>query len=85
MSTRVDDSFQGGILITPSDTVNIVFPVGTPYGRAIYVDVTGDITALMADGSTLTFSDVTGGIFHKIGVKRINSTGTTATGIKVMY
>ncbi len=85
MSTRVDESYQGGVAVTPSDTVNITFPTGTPYGRAIYVDVTGDVAALMADGTTVTFADVAAGVFHKIGVKRINSTGTTATGIKVMY
>ncbi|MCM3703795.1 hypothetical protein [Paenibacillus macerans] len=85
MSTRVDESYQGGVVVTPSDTVNITFPIGTPYGRSVYVDVAGDVSAVLADGSGMIFTNLAAGVFHKIGVIRINSTGTTATGIKVMY
>lgn len=82
---RVDSSYQGGIQITPSDNVNISFPTGTPYGRAVYVDVAGDVSVKMADGSNVIFKSLAAGVFHKISVIRINSTGTAATGIKVMY
>lgn len=85
MSMRIDESYQGGVVVTPSDTTKITFPTGTPYGRAVYLDGAGNVSALMADGSTLTFTGLAAGVFHKIGVQRINSTGTTATGIKVMY
>jgi hypothetical protein len=85
MSTRVDDSYQGGIDVTPSDTENIQFPTGITYGRAVYVSETGNVSAVLADGSELLFTFMTAGVFHKISVVRINSTGTTATGIKVMY
>lgn len=66
--------------VTPSDTV---FQAdGTC--RALYVGVTGNITVLMASGTTQLFSNVPVGIFP-IQVQRVNSTGTTATNIVALY
>ena len=81
---RIDDSYQGGVAVTPSDTVSINFPSGTQYSKGIYVGVTGDVTALMASGETLTFKDLPIGI-HRLSVQRINSTGTVATNILALY
>lgn len=83
---RVDESYQGGVEVTPSDTVNITFPSGTTFSRAIAIDTAGTISAVMADGSVLDFTEnqLTAGI-QKLAVKRINSTGTTATGIIALY
>jgi len=81
---RIDDSYQGGVAVTPSDTVNITFPSGTQYSKGIYVGVTGDVVALMADGSTLTFKSLAVGE-HRFSVKRINATSTTATNILALY
>lgn len=81
---RVDDSYQGGVTVTPSDTVNITFPSGTQYSKGIFIGVAGDVTALMADGTTLTFKAMTAGE-HRMSVKRINSTSTTATNILALY
>jgi hypothetical protein len=64
------------IAITPSDTVNISAPV-----RAIYVGVTGNVTVFTWEQSTILFTAVPAGALIPIGCLRINSTGTTASGI----
>lgn len=81
-----DESYKGGVVVTPSDTVNINFPAGTVHSRAITIGTAGDISVLMADGSTLNFSasELPAGL-HKLAVKRVNATGTTATQIKALY
>lgn len=83
---RVDDSYQGGVAVTTSDTNNITFPSGTNFSRAIAIDTAGTISAVMADGSVLSFTadQLPAGI-HKLAVKRVNATGTTATGIIALY
>lgn len=82
----VDESYKGGVAVTPSDTVNITFPSGTNYSRAIAIATAGTVSAVMSDGSVLAFTaaQLPAGI-HKLAVKRINSTGTTATGIIALY
>ncbi|OPG91340.1 hypothetical protein B2I21_35160 [Chryseobacterium mucoviscidosis] len=85
MAQRVDDVLTGGVTVVPDDEVNIVFPSGTTCSKAVYVDGTGDIAAVMADGSELLFNDLAVGVFHRLSVVRIFNTGTTATGIKVLY
>ena len=74
-SIRTDftDPSPGAVAITPSDTVAISIAA-----RAIYVGGTGDIAAVMADGSEVTFVAVPVGIFP-IQVQRIDATNTTAT------
>lgn len=61
-------------VVTKSDTVNL----GTN-SVAIYVGGVGDVTVLMVDGSTATFSAVPTGTLLPIQVQRVNSTGTTAS------
>lgn len=85
MAQRVDDVLTGGLIVTPSDTVSLTFPRGTTCSKAVYVDGAGDVSAMMADGSELTFDNLAAGVFHRLSVVRIFSTGTTATGIKVLY
>ncbi|KWX71620.1 hypothetical protein AMQ84_27245 [Paenibacillus riograndensis] len=77
-------TYTGGVAVTPSDTLSITYPTGTPYSRAIYVGVSGDVTALMADGSTVLFKAAPVGHLY-IAVKRINATNTTATNIVALY
>ncbi|MCP1134332.1 hypothetical protein NKT34_13590 [Paenibacillus polysaccharolyticus] len=81
----MDDVLTGGIEVTPSNTVNLTFPNGTTSSKAIYLDVSGNVSAVMEDGNSLTFTGLAAGVFHRMSVRRINSTGTTATGIKAMY
>lgn len=82
---RVDGSHQGGVAVTPSDTVNITFPSGTSFSRAIRVNVAGTISLLMADGSTVTLANLAADFDHPYAIKRVNATGTTATGITAFY
>ena len=63
--------------ITPSDTLDL-----TNATRGIYVGGSGDITCIMAsDSSSVTFSSVNTGSILPIRVKRVESTGTTATNL----
>lgn len=62
--------------ITPSDATNL-----TTRTRGIYVGVSGNVSALMEDGTTVTFTGMAAGIIHPIRVRRINLTATTATSI----
>lgn len=75
---------QGFVAITPSDTVNIAENAQGEFPGAIYVGVTGDISVVGADGSEVTFENVPVG-WHPIRVRRINSTGTTASAIVGIY
>lgn len=50
--------------------------------RALYVGGAGDVTVVMAGtGTAITFAGVGAGTWLPIRVKRVNSTGTTATNI----
>lgn len=79
-----EDSFgnYAGGLTSPVTTGEVVAPHNaneqTFVSRAIYVGVSGDVTCLMADGTTLLFKALPVGI-HPIRAKRVNATGTTAT------
>ena len=64
----------GGVAITPSNT-------GTHEYEGLFIGVGGDIKVDMVDGSTPTFLNVGNGMFLPIAVKRVYSTGTTATNI----
>lgn len=85
MTMRISKTYYGSIDVTPSDTDNILFPSGTTYGLGVYIGVSGDLSVIMGDGTTSVFDNLAAGYFHDISVQRINSTNTTATGIKVLY
>jgi len=58
----------------------------TQYGekmRGIYVAVTGDVSFIALDGSTVTLIGLVAGVIHPIWSLQINSALTTATGIMV--
>jgi hypothetical protein len=62
-----------------SDTVDL-----TPYPEALYIGVTGDVKVDMVNGQTVTFKA------HPVGyllasVRRVYSTGTTATNILGLF
>lgn len=61
-----------------SDTVDL-----TNEGLYLYVGGSGNIKITTADGSTFTMIGVVAGVWHKIIIKRVWSTGTTATNILV--
>jgi len=60
-------------VVTPSDTIALA-----KEAAALYVGVSGNISLLMPSGDSATFTAVPVGFFP-VKVKRVNSTGTTAT------
>ena len=74
----VQEYFRGGYNITPSDTDTI------RETRALYIGGFGDLKVDMADGSTVTFTGIDAGLYG-FAVKRIYSTGSTATNIVALY
>lgn len=70
--------------VTPSNTVDLSL-----YAKALFVGVAGDITLVpagdsSASGTGILFSNVPVGWFP-VQVRRVNSTGTTATNIVAVY
>jgi hypothetical protein len=53
--------------------------------RALFVGGAGNLVAVMAGGTTVTFTGVVAGSILPIRVTRVNSTNTTATNIVSIY
>lgn len=62
--------------ITPSDSVDL--PSVT---RGVYVGGDGNVVAVSEAGVAVTFENVSAGAILPIRARRINATGTTATGL----
>jgi len=62
--------------VTPNDSTDL-----TTVAQGLYIGGAGDLKVDMADSGTVTFSALPAGIFLPIIVKRVYSTGTTATNI----
>jgi hypothetical protein len=67
------------VTITASDTVNLL-----ENPRAIHCDVGGTAVLVGADDVAISFV-LSAGSGYPYQPKRINSTGTTATGLKALY
>ena len=71
---------RDGGAVTPSDTTSLpVVP------RAVYVGVTGDVSAVLAGGQTVIFQGVQAGTLLPVRMMRVNATGTTAGGIVALW
>lgn len=82
VTVGADFPANGGEAVVPDDTTKL-----THVSRAIYVGVSGNVCALMRDGTTVTFLSMAIG-WHPIRVQRINLTtpvATTATNIISVY
>lgn len=66
----------GAVSVTPSDATTYDPPL-----RGIYLNATGSISIVFADGSTFSGSPIPGLLHPFCGVYKVMSTGTTATGI----
>jgi len=64
--------------VTPSDTVDL-----TKVARGIKIGVAGTLKVLCGGSEAVTLTNLAVGVFHNIAVRRVYSTGTTATGIQV--
>lgn len=49
--------------------------------RGLYVAVSGDVSVVDMSGNTTVIASLSAGAFHPLIVKRVNATGTTATGL----
>ncbi|OCT12632.1 hypothetical protein A8709_33010 [Paenibacillus pectinilyticus] len=85
MSQLIDPSSSGAVVVTKSDTIDIVYPSGIKRSKGIYVGVTGDLNLVLASGVTVLFKAVAAGVVHPISVKRVMSASTTATDIVALY
>lgn len=79
MTSYVDPAKQG-FAVVPSDTEDF----GYGYIRGMYVGGAGNLSVEMANG-TVMFYNVNAGSVLPIRVKRVNSTGTSATNIVGLY
>lgn len=67
--------------VTPSDSTDL-----PAVARSIYVGGGGNLKVDMADGGTaIILTGVLIGVIYNIAVKRVYSTGTTATNIVALY
>jgi hypothetical protein len=70
-----------GAAVTPSDTVDL-----TNLTRGVYVGAGGDLAVIFAnDTASTTLVAVPTGVVLPIAVRRILSTGTTATSVVALY
>ena len=80
----IDSPATSGEAITKHDSTDFSF-----VSRGIYVGGTGDVAAVLDDGSAngvvLTFSAVPAGTLLPIRARRVNSTNTTATLMLALY
>ena len=53
--------------------------------RAVWVGGAGDLSVVMSAGDTAVFAGIAAGTLLPIRVKKINSSGTTASSIVVLY
>lgn len=74
--------FNKGFAITPSDTVNL--RLDSRLTDAVNVGAAGTVAAVFQDDSVATLTAPAGAVLP-IAVKRINATGTTATGLVALY
>lgn len=76
----------GGVVVrTLTPTPDVAYGTnGTiEYMQYIYVGVTGNVSYVKWDGTTQALVGLLGGQWHRIASIKINSVGTTATGIVV--
>jgi hypothetical protein len=72
-----NDQFPNdAVAVTPSDTVDL-----TKAACGFVVGVTGNVTIVTLAGVAVQFQNVPVGFVYPVAFKRINSTGTSATGI----
>lgn len=65
--------------ITPSDTINL------PQVSVVFVGVSGNVKVTTAQGSDVTFTGVNAGTVLPVQVRRVWSTGTTATSLTAIF
>jgi hypothetical protein len=77
---RGSDPADNAAAVTPNDSTDL-----TNTARALYVGSTGDVKVDTAAGDTVTFGTVPSGAILPVRVKRVYSTGTTASNIVSIF
>lgn len=78
-----NDYYNKAVAVTPSDTANIPGP-NALLTDALYIGGAGIVQAVFQDDIVVPFTAVAGEIIP-VRVKRVNSTGTTATLMVGLY
>lgn len=71
----VRDPIENAATVTPSDSTDLSFVT-----RNLYIGTGGDLRVTLLGGQTVTYLGVAAGDFPR-RVKRVHTTGTTATNI----
>lgn len=74
-----DTHGYGGVAVTPDDDNDLAKP-----SRDLYIGAGGTLKVTGLDGNDVTFSNVVPGRLG-IGVIKVYSTGTSATGLVALY
>ncbi len=77
---QIGDPARSAEVVTKSDTTEF-----STVTRAVFVGGAGNISFLMADGTTCVFTGITAGTILPVRARRINSTNTTATNMVAMW
>ena len=78
---------RAGFLVTPSDSADLSADSANTENQpncVLHIGGSGALKVTTEGGSTLTFTAVGSGFFP-VSVKRVFSTGTTATSIHALY
>ena len=76
MFSQYKSAYSDPFTITPSDSTYL----SKPTNGGIYVGGAGTMVVVLHDGTTVSFTCVAGTVIPVIAI-RVNSTGTTATGL----
>lgn len=79
-ATDLDDPASNGFSITPADSGEFA-----NFTRAIYIGGAGNAVIVMANNDVVTLTGLPAGTWLPLRVRRVNATGTTATGIVGFY
>lgn len=75
----MESTYKNAVAVTPSDTVLLAHQAAR-----LYVASAGTVTVLTAKDQVVQLTAVAGGTLP-IQVKRVNATGTAATGIVALW
>lgn len=76
--------YNRAIPITPHNTTNFINVGGQLTCEAINVGAAGTLAVVFEDDATAAFTVVAGQVLP-VKVKRVNATGTSATGLLALY
>lgn len=78
MNVKIEP-YRSATAITPADTNLTTFP------HALYIGTAGTLKVTTVNGDDVTFGNVTAGTLLNLHVKRVWSTGTSASNIVGLY